>query len=118
MIDRSQTSDGMIRRAKAYIEGCLDQERPPRVEEFATREGESRFSVSRRFREMTGSSLGLYMRLHQIERAKRLLERTDLPIKEVSHKVGFSNQESFARAFRRAVKSSPSRYRDVNHQCH
>ncbi|HJV24153.1 MAG TPA: AraC family transcriptional regulator [Aromatoleum sp.] len=46
------------------------------------------------------------------ERAIELLNRTNRPIKQIAHAVGFTNEKSFSRAFRQWTGESPSAFRD------
>src|SRR3970040_1757818 len=59
----------------------------------------SRFSHL--FREETGLSPSAYLRRMRLERARALLERTFLSVKEVMANVGFRDPSHFAREFRR-----------------
>jgi AraC-like DNA-binding protein len=43
--------------------------------------------------------------------ARRLLERTDLPIEEVATRAGFGSAPSLRQHFRRATETSPTAYR-------
>ena len=45
------------------------------------------------------------------ERAADLLRRTDVPIKQLVHMIGFRNEKSFARAFKHWTGQSPSEFR-------
>ncbi|MDF2695675.1 MAG: Transcriptional regulator, AraC family, partial [Labilithrix sp.] len=45
------------------------------------------------------------------QRAVDLLRRTDIPIKQLVPMVGFTNEKSFARAFKTWTGTSPSEYR-------
>jgi AraC-like DNA-binding protein len=44
----------------------------------------------------------------RIERAARLLSRTELPLSEIALAVGFSDHSHFARHFRRLTGTTPS----------
>ena len=47
----------------------------------------------------------------RMEKAMDLLSRSSLDISEISYQIGYENPESFMRAFKRYVKSTPSDYR-------
>lgn len=47
----------------------------------------------------------------RIDAARRLLEGTDLTIKEVAGRCGFDNSESLRRLFTRRLAISPAEYR-------
>ena len=45
------------------------------------------------------------------ERAQELLNRSDMPVKQVAAAAGFRNEKSFIRAFRAWTAESPAEYR-------
>jgi transcriptional regulator GlxA family with amidase domain len=47
----------------------------------------------------------------RVERARALLETTDLPVEDVARRCGFGTPETFRRAFGRRVGVNPTRYR-------
>jgi len=52
----------------------------------------------------------------RFEKARKLLENSDIPISEVGLSIGFNNQANFTRMFRRIGGLNPRQYRkDVNH---
>jgi AraC family transcriptional regulator len=64
------------------------------------------------FKQATGIAPHHYVVERRIEGAQSLLRRTDLPIAEVAHRVGFPNQSHFCSTFRRATGATPSQFRD------
>lgn len=66
---------------------------------------------SRLFRAKTGQKFSDYLATRRIERAKVLLVSTDLPVAEVSHRVGYTEPNSFARLFKAKTGTSPVQYR-------
>jgi AraC-like DNA-binding protein len=65
----------------------------------------------RRFRERMGLPPQRYRLLQELERARRLLEDTDLPVGVLAAQLGFSSQAYFARVFRRETGLSPTVWR-------
>jgi AraC-like DNA-binding protein len=49
----------------------------------------------------------------KMEYAARALRQSDIPIKEISHRLGFQNQYHFSRVFRRYLGVPPSSYRGL-----
>jgi two-component system response regulator YesN len=49
----------------------------------------------------------------RIDRAKELLDFTDKSIAEVAEASGFSDQNYFARTFKKVTGMTPSQYRDA-----
>jgi AraC family transcriptional regulator len=66
--------------------------------------------LTRGFRASRGYSIGDYVALVQVERAKRLLA-TDQSIKAIAYSLGFSSSSKFALAFRRATGETPREFR-------
>jgi len=48
----------------------------------------------------------------RMEKAMHLLSRSSLDVSEIAYQLGYENPESFMRAFKRYVKSTPSDYRN------
>jgi AraC-like DNA-binding protein len=71
----------------------------------------SRSGFSARFSACLGKPPLQYLTECRMRKALQLLRETDLGIKTVGQKVGYSNESAFSNAFRRAVGSSPGTYR-------
>lgn len=67
--------------------------------------------VSQLFREETGVKFVDYLARLRIERAKELLERSDLPIQEVAVQIGYTQALSFIRMFKKIENMTPGDYR-------
>lgn len=72
---------------------------------------ESRFSHL--FKEQTGQSPITYIINIKIERAKELLENTDLSILQISEMLGMQSQNYFSRIFKKYTSFSPLKYKEV-----
>ena len=68
-------------------------------------------TLARAFRAELGTTPAAHITALRMERAKQLLTATDVPVTTVAGECGFSAPETFHRAFRRAVGTSPERYR-------
>ncbi len=66
--------------------------------------------MTRGFKVSRGCSIGDYVEQRRMEAAKRLLMRGE-SVKTIAFAMGFSSPSSFTYAFRRAVGSSPSQFR-------
>jgi AraC-like DNA-binding protein len=84
---------------------------PWSVERLASEVGYSRSAFAERFRELVGESPIAYLTRSRLAIAATELDRTDLAIAEIARRVGYSNQASFSRAFRRAFGIAPGAYR-------
>ena len=64
------------------------------------------------FAKETGKTLYKYLSDVRMEHAKYMLEVNKLPINEISSHVGYTNSNSFARAFKRSLNQTPTSYRE------
>lgn len=67
--------------------------------------------ISQLFKSEIGVNFLSYLTNIRMERAKKLLVSTDLPIAEVSQKAGYPDYRVFAKAFKKAEGVTPSQYR-------
>ncbi len=63
------------------------------------------------FKRTTGMSPHRYVTGRRVERAKALLADPDLDLRDVAGRLGYSDQSSFSRAFRRVAQITPGTYR-------
>lgn len=84
---------------------------PLPLERLAERAGMSVRHFARAFKESMGLTPHEFVRLRRIERAKALLENSDLPVRAVASACGFASQSRFTSAFHKLTKSTPGRYR-------
>jgi AraC-like DNA-binding protein len=84
------------------------------VAKLAKRLKISRRTLERRFRQATGRSLLEEIQSCRVERARRLLLETDIPIKEVVFRAGFTNREQLRLAFAKVFGQSPNAFRHQN----
>ncbi len=73
----------------------------------------SPYHFARTFRKITGVAPGEFMTSLRVERAKRLLLKTDLNVGEVCFEVGYNSLGTFTTRFTRLVGLSPSRLRHL-----
>lgn len=76
--------------------------------------GAKRRSMERWFRDARGHSLLTEVNLCRYRRARRLLETTDLPVKNVCWLAGFRNTEQMRHSFLQAVGMAPENYRRLH----
>ena len=67
--------------------------------------------ISQLFKSEIGVNFLSYLTNIRMERAKKLLVSTDLPIAEVAEKSGYADYRVFAKAFKKAEGATPSQYR-------
>ena len=64
------------------------------------------------FREVTGTSVSLFVQTLRVDEACRLLRTTDEPIKDIGSRVGYSDPKSFYQAFKKLTGKTPREYRE------
>ncbi|MFI7275868.1 GlxA family transcriptional regulator [Streptomyces sp. NPDC049879] len=96
-------------RARAWALDRLD--RPLTLRDLAGQEGTSVRTFTRRFREETGVSPQRWLTLRRVDRARRLLEETDLPVERVAERAGFGTAASLRQHMGAVLGVSPSAYR-------
>lgn len=67
--------------------------------------------LSKLFKDELGEKFVDLLISHRIEKAKQLMQETDKAIQEISEEVGYTNYNSFNRAFKNVVGMAPSDYR-------
>ena len=74
--------------------------------------GLSRFHVARIIKRSTGKTMTQHIRTMRINRARELLESTDLSYAQIAYDLGFADQSYFIRQFREMTGTTPARYRN------
>ncbi|SEG33055.1 Transcriptional regulator GlxA family, contains an amidase domain and an AraC-type DNA-binding HTH domain [Actinacidiphila yanglinensis] len=86
-------------------------EQPVTLRQLAEREAMSVRTFTRRFREEVGMSPGRWLTQQRIERARQLLESTDLGVDQIARQAGFGTGASLRQHIQSALGVSPSVYR-------
>ncbi len=81
------------------------------VRDLAMQVHMSPFHFARRFKQAVGTPPHAYITHVRIERAKRLLAGTNLPLIEVATRVGYRTQAHFTGVFHRYVGTTPRAFR-------
>ncbi|MFF9685344.1 GlxA family transcriptional regulator [Streptomyces sp. NPDC014623] len=95
--------------ARAWALGRLEQ--PILLRDMARQESMSVRTFTRRFREEAGISPGQWLARQRVERARQLLESTDLSIDQVARDSGFGTATSLRQHVQAALGVSPTVYR-------
>ncbi len=85
------------------------------IQELSAMVNLSSSRLSHLFKASTGLSLQNFLTTCRLEIAVDLLHSTEMPIKEISYRVGYLHAPSFVRAFRNKFGASPSDYRTGLH---
>jgi transcriptional regulator GlxA family with amidase domain len=106
---KSDHGDAQIEGAQQWLAKHFSVARP--VEEMLKRSKLAARTFKRRFTQATGLAPIAYVQRLRIEDAKRRLERTDVPVDEISWRVGYEDAAFFRRLFKRTTGMTPGAYR-------
>ncbi|MCX5378426.1 GlxA family transcriptional regulator [Streptomyces sp. NBC_00091] len=95
--------------ARAWVLERLHE--PLLLSDLARQEAMSVRTFTRRFREECGLSPGEWITRQRVERARQLLERSELPMEAVARETGFGTAQSLRKHVQAALGVSPTAYR-------
>ena len=112
---RVRTQNGKMTEAqlawvKEYVEAF--SEGYPTVQEISNAAGISYCHLRRAFRGSTGMTLRQYIEQVRLKKIEALLTGTDLPLKEIAFRMGFSSPTALGLAFRKISNETPKAYRN------
>ncbi|MGH9939715.1 MAG: helix-turn-helix domain-containing protein, partial [Blastocatellia bacterium] len=110
-LSRAGIVDRRLRRAIEFMSDNCGREL--NLAEIAGAAYLSEFHFARLFKKITGATPHAYLASLRIERARRLLAETDLPITEVGAQVGYTSQSHFTKVFREATGLTPRAFRNA-----
>lgn len=108
-LSRVGVVDRRLRRAIEFMHDNCGRELA--LAEIAAAAYLSEFHFARLFKKITGATPHSYLAGLRIERARRLLAESDLPIAEVGATVGHASQSHFTKVFREATGMTPHAFR-------
>jgi AraC-like DNA-binding protein len=89
----------------------LAPEKPWTVESLAREAGMSRTVFADRFTNLVGMTPLAYVTHWRMERARRDIRETDLPLIDIAENIGYSSEAAFNRAFKRQFNQTPGQVR-------
>jgi YesN/AraC family two-component response regulator len=98
-----------LRKAERYIQENYSHKIS--LQEIAKVSGLSAPYFSTIFKEERGENLSTYLNRLRIEKASRLLLKTDMPLSDIARACGFEDQSWFSRMFKSYTGLSPGKYR-------
>lgn len=104
-----RSTDTVVHKAMLVLEQRLDSPLP--IARLCEPLGIGRRQLERRFQRDVGLSPASYRQRLRLERARWLLQNTDLEVTAVALECGFQDSTHFARAVRRSLGASPSAIR-------
>lgn len=99
-----------IAQCRDYIQMHLDEK--IRARDLAELAGYTEYYITHKFKEETGLSVNDYVKRARIERAKILLQSTDLSIQELSEQLCFGSRNYFSRVFSEIAGCTPMEFRE------
>ena len=95
--------------ARAWALGRLHE--PIQLRDMAEQEAMSVRTFTRRFREEVGISPGQWLTQQRVERARHLLESSDLSVDQIARSAGFGTAQSMRQHLQAALGVTPTAYR-------
>jgi transcriptional regulator GlxA family with amidase domain len=82
------------------------------LSQVASRFAMTQRTLIRRFKQSTGDTPMAYLQKQRIEKAKQLLESSQLPIEQLLNVVGYEDLSSFRKLFQQYTSLTPKAYRE------
>lgn len=113
---RLGAGDAVAKSNRELVHAAIDHIRthyaqPLSLDDLLANAGISKSYFLRIFRQYAGTTPYNYLVRYRITQAKGLLVLTDLPVREIARKVGFSEETNFSVRFASIVGQSPQQYR-------
>jgi AraC family transcriptional regulator len=108
-LSRAGMVDRRLRRSIEFMNDNCGRELS--LSEIASAAYLSDFHFARLFKKLSGMTPHAYLAMLRVERARRLLAETDMPIIEVGAQVGYASQSHFTKVFREATGITPRAFR-------
>src|SRR5258707_622963 len=102
-------SDEQIKKVQEYIHDYPNKTLG--VLDLVSMSSMSQSTFFRRFKKATGESPVTYLQRFQIEKAKNLLEKTNLTFEEITYRIGYNDVNTFRNVFKKYTGKNPSAYR-------
>jgi AraC family transcriptional regulator len=109
-LSRAGFVDRRLRRAIEFMHDNYGLELS--LEEIAAAAYLSEFHFARLFKQITGVTPHVYLANLRIERARKLLVETQIPIIEIAAMVGYQSQSHFTKIFKSIAGVTPRAYRE------
>jgi len=108
-LQRQEKEPPRLRDISTFVVDHIDE--PMLVERIARRSGMSARTLSRWCREHLGESPAALVRRLRVDEARRLLEETALPLKDITARTGLGDASTLWRVFTQRLGVTPAAYR-------
>ncbi|MBI5259737.1 MAG: helix-turn-helix domain-containing protein [Burkholderiales bacterium] len=99
----------LIERARRWLNERLDK--PCALPELAAHCHTSQRTLARRFQQVLGCTPVAYLQQLRVERARALLESTQLSLQDITGRCGYEDVSTFSKVFKRRTQLTPREYR-------
>ncbi|KXS43957.1 MULTISPECIES: helix-turn-helix transcriptional regulator [unclassified Candidatus Frackibacter] len=100
---------GIVQQVKTYI--CDNYSKKLTLDEIASHVYLSSSYLSKIFKDVTGITVIEYLTQIRLREAKRLLRKTEMPLKKIAKLIGYYDASYFSKVFKRKVAITPGQYR-------
>lgn len=88
---------------------------PLDVDTISDKAGYSKWHFQRIFKHIVGVNLGEYILTRRLLKVSLDLKETNDKIIDIAVRYGFESQQGLTRAFKRTLKLTPGKYREIHH---
>ena len=106
---RWQHGDARVRAVQEWLDEHYAE--AIQIEQLAVRANLGERHFKRRFKAATGEAPLVYLQKLRIDKARKLLECSPVPVEEVARAVGYEDAGFFRELFRRLTSQTPAQYR-------
>ncbi len=110
-LHRQLSGEDAFGRALDYVDSNFMDD--VTLDSLAAYAGFSRYTLSRMFRQHTGSTFTQYLNNRRVTMAMELLASTKMPVTQVALQCGFNSIATFNRVFRELKGCTPTQYRMI-----
>lgn len=107
---QSKIDDTFLKRIDAYLRDHLSE--AIQIDELAEYCRMSRSGLDKKMRHYLGTSPSLYIRQFKLEKAKEMLQNSQLSVKEISQLTGFNSLSYFSTCYTNHFGHSPKKLRN------
>lgn len=98
----------VIQNVHDYILNNLEEPLPS-AKEFAKIFGSNEFKIKEQFKKSFNTSIYKFYTNERLNRAQNLIQKTDIPIKEIAFICGFNDYNNFSKAFKKKFNYTPNK---------
>jgi len=106
--DSVTDSLGFVHKARDIM--ISDIKNPPSLTELSKMVGVNRSRLNHCFRKVYGVTIFNYLRTYRLEESKRLLQAGNQSVTEVAFEVGYAQQKTFSKEFKKYFGDTPNTY--------